>query len=159
MNCVCYAGCVLLTALLASASLTVAEPEPSVVLFAADDGSITATVEGLRNSRGKALFHLFSEGKAFPGKPSKAVRRGRGTIESGRASVRWEDVPAGVYAISVVHDENGNGKLDTNLIGMPKEGVGASNDAKSKTGPPKWAQAKFEHAGSTRQVMKITYLL
>jgi uncharacterized protein (DUF2141 family) len=43
-----------------------------------------------------------------------------------------------------VHDENGDGKLERNFLGVPKEGVGASNDARGRMGPPKWKDARFE---------------
>jgi len=48
-----------------------------------------------------------------------------------------------MYAVSVFHDENYNGKLDTNLLGIPREGVGASNDARGNFRPPKFGAAAF----------------
>jgi len=55
----------------------------------------------------------------------------------------------------VFHDENSNGKLDTNFIGMPKEGVRASNDAKGHMGPPKFEAAAFKYSGG-ELVLKVT---
>ncbi|HNI91331.1 MAG TPA: DUF2141 domain-containing protein, partial [Leptospiraceae bacterium] len=46
-------------------------------------------------------------------------------------------------AIGIMHDENNNLKMDTNLIGIPKEGYGVSNNVKSKLGPPKYEDAKI----------------
>jgi len=57
--------------------------------------------------------------------------------------VVFEDLPFGEYAVSLMHDENRNGKIDTNFLGIPKEGYGASNDAKAVLGPPKYADARF----------------
>ncbi len=54
-----------------------------------------------------------------------------------------ENMPPGEYAISLLHDENDNEKMDTGLMGIPKEGYGASNDAKVTFGPPKFADARF----------------
>ena len=53
-------------------------------------------------------------------------------------------VPAGVYAIQAYLDENDNGHVDRNAIGIPKEGVGFSNDAGFFLGPPSWRVARFE---------------
>ena len=52
-------------------------------------------------------------------------------------------LPIGEYALSVFYDVNGNGELDTNFIGLPKEPIAISNNAISKFGPPKYAAAKF----------------
>ena len=53
------------------------------------------------------------------------------------------DLPPGEYAISIYYDANGNGELDTNFIGIPKEPVALSNNAKAKFGPPKYKDAVF----------------
>ena len=53
-------------------------------------------------------------------------------------------MPLGSYAISTYHDENDNDKLDKNIVGIPKEAYGFSNDATGFMGPPKWEDAKFD---------------
>jgi len=53
-------------------------------------------------------------------------------------------LPPGQYALSIFHDRNGNGEMDTNFIGMPKEPIAMSNNAKAKFGPPKYDDAVFE---------------
>ena len=60
------------------------------------------------------------------------------------ARVTFEGVPFGTYALKVFHDENDNGKLDTNFVGMPKEAFGFSNDAMGRFGPPDFDAASFE---------------
>jgi len=57
--------------------------------------------------------------------------------------LRFDDVPAGRYALLVIHDENGNGKLDTNLTGMPVEGYGFSNNPRVMR-KPTFDEAAFE---------------
>jgi uncharacterized protein (DUF2141 family) len=60
--------------------------------------------------------------------------------------------------IAVV-DENSNGKLDTNFIGMPREGAGASNDAKGHMGPPKFGAASFPYRGERLEfTIHVNYL-
>ncbi len=67
-----------------------------------------------------------------------------GEIQNLEARVQIKDVPPGVYGISLFHDTNGNGELDTNFLGIPKEPIACSNNAVGRFGPPSWADAKFE---------------
>ncbi len=57
-------------------------------------------------------------------------------------SLRFGDLPSGDYAVALFHDENGNGKLDTSL-GIPREGIGFSNNPRLLFGPPRFAAASF----------------
>jgi uncharacterized protein (DUF2141 family) len=50
---------------------------------------------------------------------------------------------SGEYSVAVIYDENGNGELDTGLLGIPKERVAFSNNAKGRFGPAKWETARF----------------
>jgi len=63
--------------------------------------------------------------------------------------VHYQDIPPGTYALAVVHDENMNGKLDTNWLGIPTEGYGFSNDVKALLGPPSFSAASFQYKGGT----------
>jgi len=65
----------------------------------------------------------------------------------------------GDYAISLVHDENGNGKLDKNLFGIPTEGVGFSQNPKLSFGPPTYAATRFDVAGDTSETIRLKYFL
>lgn len=76
-------------------------------------------------------------------------------ITDGRAVCEFPGVTPGTYAASAFHDGNSNGKLDTNLLGIPREGVGASNSAKGHFGPPKFDAAAF-HFGGGRLDLTIT---
>ncbi len=60
--------------------------------------------------------------------------------------MEWQNkhLPFGNYAIAVYHDRNKNGELDTNLLGIPKEAYGFSNNARGKFGPASWKDAAFE---------------
>jgi hypothetical protein len=71
------------------------------------------------------------------------------TITPNRLAVRdfVGRAPNATYAISVFHGENSNGKLDTNFLGMPRGGMGASNGAKGHFGPPKFVAAAFRFQG------------
>lgn len=77
-------------------------------------------------------------------------------VRDKQARCDFEDIPPGTYALAVVHDENMNGKLDTNLLGIPKEGYGFSNDAKALLGAPTFSAASFPYDG---QYLELTISL
>ena len=68
-------------------------------------------------------------------------------IRKTQARCDFEDIPPGTYATAVIHDENMNGKLDTNRIGIPTEGYGFSNGAHALLGAPSFSAASFRHDG------------
>jgi uncharacterized protein (DUF2141 family) len=134
-----------LLALLASMAPLYALSQPSTRVQPA---KVKVVVSGLRNSKGQVSCALFRSADGFPKDANKAVAHQEVRIASARATCSFEEVPPGRYAVAVFHDENGNGKMDTNLVGMPREGVGASNNPKTRLGPPKFADAAFSVAGS-----------
>jgi uncharacterized protein (DUF2141 family) len=79
-------------------------------------------------------------------------------IASGTATCAFDPIAAGTYAVACFHDENDNGKLDTGIFGIPKEGTVVSNRAHGTLGPPSWDAAKFSFAGRpTELVLPISY--
>jgi len=104
--------------------------------------SITAEVSGMRNNKGMVLAALFCKEDGFPD-GNKACRRTGSKIKNKRARVVFNNVPNGVYAVSLIHDENNNRKLETNWIGIPDEGVAVSRNATGTMGPPDYDDAKF----------------
>ena len=106
-------------------------------------GKIVVLVTGLKSNTGKVMLAVFTNADDFPTKFENAYRKVVGTILNNSSTVVMENVPYGTYGIVIFHDENNNDKLDTNFIGIPKEGMGASRDAKGSMGPPKYEDAKF----------------
>jgi uncharacterized protein (DUF2141 family) len=76
-------------------------------------------------------------------------------IRNTAARCDFEAIPPGTYALAVIHDENANGKLDTNLLGIPTEGYGFSNDAKAALSTPSFSAASFKYNGQS-SAMTIT---
>jgi uncharacterized protein (DUF2141 family) len=107
-------------------------------------GRIRVRVLDLRSRDGGLILMLFNSKEGFPGKEKLAARTATIPASAEAPVYVFEKVPFGTYAVSVRHDENGNGKLDTNFIGMPKEGVGTSNNPRSRFGPPSFRDAVFE---------------
>ena len=121
----------------------------------APEDLIHVEIAGLRNDKGQVLCALFLSPGDFPKKTDKAVSHRTSIISNRHAVCEFLAVTPGTYAVSVVHDENSNGRLDTNFMGIPREGVGASNDAKGHFGPPKFDAAAFRFPGG-RLELKIT---
>lgn len=130
----------LLTAL---AGCEAAEASPAAPAAASAPAStVTAKIAGLRNTDGGVLAYLHGSEDTFPRKFDRAAQtRRKRSLDKTSTTLRFTDVPPGTYALVVVHDENGNGTIDKNLVGFPKEGIGASNVSK---GRPSWKTAKFE---------------
>jgi uncharacterized protein (DUF2141 family) len=72
------------------------------------------------------------------------ARIGNAMATSDVVEILMQNFADGEYAVAVFEDINGNGKLDTNFLGIPKEPVGTSRDAKGNFGPPKFVDAAFK---------------
>ena len=120
---------------------------------------IHVEISGLRNDMGQVLCALYSSPDAFPKDSKKAVAHVTSAISYQHAVCEFSGIASGTYAVSVFHDENSNSKLDTKFMGVPREGVGASNNAKGHLGPPKFHDAAFPFAGGRLDLqITITYL-
>ncbi|MCF2874417.1 MULTISPECIES: DUF2141 domain-containing protein [Tenacibaculum] len=109
--------------------------------LAQDNHTITIDFTGMKSDKGSLFVALYNSKDSFlkNGYKGEIVK-----INEKKATVQFKDVPSGTYAVSSFHDENDNKKMDTNFIGIPKEPIGISNDAKGFMGPPKYKDAKFE---------------
>ncbi|SMF09271.1 Uncharacterized conserved protein, DUF2141 family [Alteromonadaceae bacterium Bs31] len=114
-------------------------------------GTLQIVVDGYDSTHGSTLLNLFSSKSTYDA--NEAVTSGMATPIEGRATITLKGLPDGLYAIKLFHDENGNEKLDTNLLGIPKEQYGFSNNGGS-FGPASFSDAKFEIKGDTQ--IKIT---
>jgi uncharacterized protein (DUF2141 family) len=115
-------------------------------------GSITVLVAGLHSNSGQVDCALYNSAKGYPSDASAALQRRFCPIDNSTSVCAFDPVPAGTYAVACFHDENKNGKLDTGLFGIPKEGVCASNGAAGTLGPPSFRDAKFDTSGTPRDV-------
>jgi uncharacterized protein (DUF2141 family) len=109
---------------------------------------IHVKILNIRNSTGAVACALFESPAGFPTEfLHSATNIMMIKIKHTQARCDFEDIPPGRYALAVIHDENMNGKLDTNRLGIPTEGYGFSNDAKALLTAPTFEVASFAYDG------------
>jgi uncharacterized protein (DUF2141 family) len=133
--------------LLGAAVPAAAEPNGS------ESSRLTIAVSGFKNGKGQAGIAVFRSADGFPSDNRKAAVGKAFPIKQGK--VRWTipELKPGRYAILVLHDENSNGKMDTNLLGIPTEGYGVSRDARRPFGPPLFEEAAIVVKGAEQAVV------
>jgi uncharacterized protein (DUF2141 family) len=121
----------------------------------AQQNAVTVTISNLRSNKGHVLISLFKEGTGYPDSPEKAFRKEKLAITANKAQVIFSDLPAGNYAIAILHDENDDMKMNKTWVGLPKEGYGFSNNVMGTFGPPSYSKAKFNHATGQTTIQQI----
>jgi uncharacterized protein (DUF2141 family) len=111
-------------------------------------------ISGISEIKGDISIGLFNSAETFP-KNGKAFKGQKIKVESSKVSGVFEDVPAGKYALAIYHDENANGKLDRNFLGIPKEDYVFSNNASGALGPPSFEDAMFKVQDSVHLKLKF----
>lgn len=109
--------------------------------YAAD---LTINIENIQSNQGNVFIALFSEPTGFPMQPPKSALIKSMPAKVGGASVTYQNIEAGRYAVALYQDRNNNQRLDTSFIGMPKEPYGFSNDAKVRFSAPSFQEAAFK---------------
>jgi len=125
----------------------------SLPALAADTGKLIIKATGFKDDSGHALFAVVNSPEAYDDIGEKAMAKSRENIKAGKAESEFT-LPYGWYAVSVVHDQNNNDKLDTNFLGIPKEPYGFSNNPKSM-GKPSYDEAKFK-LDAGQKVIEVT---
>jgi uncharacterized protein (DUF2141 family) len=111
----------------------------------AETSTVIVNITGFRNAKGNVDALLFVRPEGFPEHDSKAFDKDEVPIDpkTMSAQIVFKDVPRGFAAVTVLHDENMNRKIDKNFLGIPKEGYGTSNNPKKAMHDPRWDEAKF----------------
>lgn len=111
--------------------------------------TIRVVAAGVRHDEGEVRVALFDSKRGFPGEPEHALQRGVAALQGETATFSFAPAPCGTYAVSVFHDEDGDGEMKRDWLGRPAEGWGVSNDATGSFGPPSFEDAAFEAEGDT----------
>ncbi|MEM8501834.1 MAG: DUF2141 domain-containing protein [Cyanobacteria bacterium P01_D01_bin.1] len=119
--------------------------------------TLTLVINKLRNQKGEICIALFESEAGFPKDDTQAICNNCFMVSKRPMTVDLE-VPYGSYAVSVLHDENRDGKLNTGLLGIPKEGIGFSNDPRIIKGTPSFEKTCFEFTEEAQEVeIEIKY--
>jgi uncharacterized protein (DUF2141 family) len=112
-------------------------------------GALTVDVGNVRIAKGVVHIDVCPEAKFLK---DDCPWKGNARAKLGDTRVTVANLPAGRYAVQAFLDENSNGEVDRGWFGIPKEGVGFSNDAKIRLSPPKFADAVFAFDGNARTI-------
>ena len=124
-----------------------------------ETGEVVVAVSGLRSAKGQVLACLTTRAEGFPDCRRDAAARKLAVPASGPVVLRFAALPPGRYAVSLLHDENGNSRADMMLM-LPREGFGFSRDAAVRLGPPKFAAAAFAVNGAmVTMPVRMRYIL
>lgn len=121
--------------------------------------TLNLVLTGLRSNNGEVRLCIWRHAERFPNCKRGEDVRLMSAPAAAEVRVAVTDLLPGSYAVSVIHDENGNRKLDKNFMGIPTEGVGFSRNAAMTFGPPSFAKASFDASAEPVQTIRMKYFL
>lgn len=120
-------------------------------IFAAD---LTVEVRGITNQKGFVRLAMYDNATDFPGNFVNAIESENMLASGASVKTTFKNLKPGTYAISVFHDVNNDEDLNTNMLGIPKEPFGFSNNPRI-LGPPKFRKCKFTISGDKTVVIRL----
>jgi len=132
----------------------------AVLSAASAPGSVDAGVTGLRSAKGLVLVCMTTRADHFPDCQDDPQARRLKVPASAAGDLKFTGLPTGNYAIALIHDENGNNRLDT-MLGIPREGFGFSRNPAIRFGPPRFDAAQFSVSGGVQvgTSVRVKYML
>ncbi|MEZ4458399.1 MAG: DUF2141 domain-containing protein [bacterium] len=121
-------------------------------LWAQEPQKIVVQVSNVNSTKGVVRCGLFAKSDGFPSDANRAIQRTSAPAAAGKVVCEFSGVQPGKYAVSVVHDENNNDKIDTNFVGIPSEGYGASNNNLPALSPPNFGDSSFDYSSGTKTI-------
>ena len=124
---------------------------------AAHAGELTVVIENLQAAEGQVMIAVGTEESFAAAEGESRAHAVQVVLPAREGSVTFtpDALPDGTYAVQVMHDVNGNGELDANFVGMPKEPWGFSNNARGNFGPPQFADTQFALNGDTQITIAV----
>ena len=122
--------------------------------YIAPSATLSAQINDARSDKGKILVLVFNDPDGFPDKVEKAFKKLVLQPKNRKAELILENLPAGKYAFTVLHDEDDNGIMNTSRIGIPQEKYGFSNNPKIYFGPPSFEKSAVQ-VGAKNKTIQI----
>jgi uncharacterized protein (DUF2141 family) len=120
--------------------------------------SVRVVVKGIKPVKGNIGLLIFNSKQGFPSDEKMAVKQSIITVTSSTMEYVFEGLTPGKYAVAIIHDENSNKRLDTNFMGIPREGYGVSNNIVNMFGPPGFEESSFTlKPGTYTAEIKVNY--
>jgi len=120
--------------------------------FGGSTGRIIVNISGFPSSDGFAMVALNNSKESYKGGEEAAIAKTKTMVVDQKAQVIFTNLPYGLYGISIYHDENSNGEMDKNAMGIPKEAYGFSNNAKGFFGKPSYKDVMFQLNSAEMQI-------
>lgn len=119
---------------------------------------VQVQISGISEKKGEIFAALYTSSAGFPSKVTHAFKTAKATPLNGKAVLTFSEVPEGKYAIALFHDTNNDGKLNTNFLGIPKEGYGVSNNVRNLFSAPGFDESSFKVGKSAvKLTIKVQY--
>jgi uncharacterized protein (DUF2141 family) len=115
-------------------------------------GRLIVDISGFPSSEGYAMVALYNSEVSYNAGEASAIASTKSVVTNQKVCVVFADLPQGWYGVALYHDENGDGKMDTNPMGIPKEAYGFSNNAKGLFGRPDYKDIKFQLNSTEKQI-------
>jgi uncharacterized protein (DUF2141 family) len=119
---------------------------------------LTVVVDSLSSKQGEVCMRIYAKEQGFPQSATGVVQSGCTKITGRVATKEFYGLKYGTYAVALFHDEDGNGKLNTNFLGIPREGFGISNNPIVKLSAPKFKSASFFLRGNATIKIGMKYI-
>ena len=115
--------------------------------------TVSLEVSSFKNTRGTLTCRLFTKASDFP--DGEGISTVRVPIAGPNTGCTFSNIEPSTYALAVVHDENSNGKLDKNFVGVPSEGYGVSNNKTYALSAPKWDESVFTIVPNESKTLQV----
>jgi uncharacterized protein (DUF2141 family) len=131
----------------------------TLLCLPARGAEVHAAIEGLNSAKGHVICGIFRSADGFPKETHKTFKLLRLPANPSGVQCAFPDLPAGTYAISVFHDENDDGTLNANFLGMPREGYGVSNNHTYAAHAPGFEESQFtlDAQGTSELRIRLKY--
>ncbi len=117
-----------------------------------EGGALHIVVDGISPPEGVVHVALFDSAQGFPGEAGSELRLAEVPADGDAVRVTFTGLPTGRYAVSVYHDLDSDGRMETDRFGRPLERYGTSNNVRGRFGPPTFAAAAFTLADGPREI-------
>ncbi|MFN6487033.1 MULTISPECIES: DUF2141 domain-containing protein [unclassified Nostoc] len=112
-----------------------------------NNGKLNVEIDGLKNKEGQLCASIFASSKGFPSDGDRVIQKQCTKITDTPLNITFDNLKPGSYAVAVFHDQNNDGTLNTNILGIPSEGFGFSSNPEILARAPKFSEAVFLVAG------------